>query len=366
MTRVDQRASRGGRPGADPAGGGHERADRAAGRLAARIAVASRALGRPVVLDGPGVLRQRHRLDTVGAAGGTTSPGGGCHLLPCADGWVAISLARPSDLDLLPAWLALADAPPPDVAPTTPDALRPLVARCPGRALADAAGIVGLPVGLVGEIEMGDGDAAGDHGVRVLDLGRRAVEGPLRVLDLSALWAGPLCAQVLGRAGAEVTRVESLARPDTSRAGSPALYAHLNGDKAERSIDLATAAGIDGLRALIRSSDVVVESSRPRALEQLGIVAIDELQRDDGPAVWVSITGHGRSSPRVAFGDDAAAAGGLLDLLGDEPRFAGDALADPLAGLAAAASALEVLADGRSALVDVALARVAAAAAQET
>src|SRR5690606_23490404 len=74
----------------------------------------------------------------------------------------------------------------------------------------------------------------------------------------------------------------------------------------------------------------------------------------------------GAAGMRVAFGDDAAAAGGLAVLAGDaadRPRICADAVADPLAGLHAAAAALAVHERGGGALVDVSLAGVAAAAA---
>ena len=77
---------------------------------------------------------------------------------------------------------------------------------------------------------------------------------------------------------------------------------------------------------------------------------------------WLSITGHGRQGPnrnRIAFGDDAAVSGGLV-VPGDPPMFVGDAIADPIAGLAAAAAAADLLADGRAALVDVSLAAASA------
>lgn len=83
--------------------------------------------------------------------------------------------------------------------------------------------------------------------------------------------------------------------------------------------------------------------------------------------VWIAITGHGWTGPgaqRAGFGDDAAVAGGLVDWAGDEPRFAGDALADPLTGLAAALADLDAMQRGGGVLVDVSLAVTAACAAQ--
>ena len=62
----------------------------------------------------------------------------------------------------------------------------------------------------------------------------------------------------------------------------------MNEGKEEAVVDLAE------LASLVASADVVIEGSRPRALQQLGIVAEDLLAAPDGPSVWVSITGHGR------------------------------------------------------------------------
>ena len=84
---------------------------------------------------------------------------------------------------------------------------------------------------------------------------------------------------------------------------------------------------------------------------------------------WVAITGYGwtgAAASRVAFGDDAAAAGGLVRWTkSGAPRFLGDALADPVTGLAAAIGALKGLASGGGVLVDVSLAGSAACAAAD-
>jgi crotonobetainyl-CoA:carnitine CoA-transferase CaiB-like acyl-CoA transferase len=113
------------------------------------------------------------------------------------------------------------------------------------------------------------------------------------------------------------------------------------------------------------AADVVVEASRPRALEQLGIVAEAVLATaaGGGPRVWVSITGYGRAAPgrdRVAFGDDAAVAGGLVVWDEAGPCFLADAVADPCAGLVAAAAVLRALAAGGRWLLDVSMRDVAA------
>ncbi len=105
----------------------------------------------------------------------------------------------------------------------------------------------------------------------------------------------------------------------------------------------------------------MVTAARPRALAQLGLVAEDRV-RPGGPRVWLSITGYGGDGPsadRVAFGDDAAVAGGLVVWDDQGPCFCGDAVADPLSGLAGAAAVLAALERGGGWVVEVSMADVA-------
>ena len=93
---------------------------------------------------------------------------------------------------------------------------------------------------------------------------------------------------------------------------------------------------------------MVIDASRPRALAQLGL-DLDRLLAT-GPRVWVSITGHGctgEDGNRIAFGDDAAVAGGLVVHDESGPSFCADAVADPIAGITAAAAALECVSTRR-------------------
>ena len=67
---------------------------------------------------------------------------------------------------------------------------------------------------------------------------------------------------------------------------------------------------------------------------------------------------------RVAFGDDAAVAGGLVAGPTDRPLFCGDAIADPLTGMLGALAVLECLRQGSGCVLDVAMAGVAAECAR--
>jgi len=204
--------------------------------------------------------------------------------------------------------------------------------------------------------------------VRTQDLGpvaapRRADE--VLVVDLGSLWAGPLCGRLLLEAGARVVKVESTARPDGARHGPRDFFDLLNAGKRSVALDLTSRDGVADLQRLLARADVVIEASRPRALAQLGIDA-GSLVTEGGPQIWVSITGYGRDDDGVAFGDDAAVAGGLVVWDEGRPSFCADAVADPLSGLVAARACLDALARGRRVLIDVAMAGVAAAAAGPT
>jgi crotonobetainyl-CoA:carnitine CoA-transferase CaiB-like acyl-CoA transferase len=184
------------------------------------------------------------------------------------------------------------------------------------------------------------------------------------VVDLSSLWAGPVTARILAEAGARVTKVESRTRPDAART-DPAFYRWVHGTgQASVRLDFRSPAGRAEAAALLGAADVVIEASRPRALEQLGL-GPDDLPERPG-RVWLSVTGHGRRPPGrdwVAFGDDAAVAGGLVGW--DESRapvFCGDAIADPITGLVGAVAVLRALADGGGILIDLPMRRAAAIA----
>lgn len=310
-------------------------------------------------LDAPALLGERAALMGLWRRG-STSCGGSCHLLPSAAGWVAVSLPREEDRDLVPAWLELAS--PPATEPAVWTAVRRAFAEREEFALLERASLLGLPVARLGE--------ASAPGVLAERLGDApALAGPedLLVVDLSSLWAGPLCGDLLARAGARVIKVESTSRPDGARRGPASFFDLLNGAKRSVALDFNDAGHRALLVRLVHSADVVIEASRPRALEQLGIVAADMVA--SGPRLWISITAYGRQGPsgtRVGFGDDAAAAGRLVAWSDEGPVFCGDAIADPLTGLTAASHALQALRDGGRWLLDIAMAGVAASFAGPT
>lgn len=333
-------------------------------RWAARVAELSAQLGQQVDLESLGVTDRAGEL-ALGPAGEAISPNGACRMFRAADDWMALNLAREADRDLVPAWLET-DA--------TDDPWA-LIAAEGGRHgvgdLVDRAALLGLPAARVGEV------ACGDHEpIRIVQQRNwsRAPAPPsrIRVVDLSALWAGPMCGAVLAAMGAEVTKIESVRRPDPTRLATPGFHARLNGAKTQLALDLATPEDQAELRDQVMGADLVITSARRRGLMSIGLDPEAMLAARPG-LTWVAITGYGwrgGDAPgdlpeRVAFGDDAAAAGRLVRWTeAGEPRFMGDALADPLTGAAAAVSAITGILHGGGCLVDAAMAHSASRAAR--
>jgi len=276
------------------------------------------------------------------------SAGGATHLMPSRDGWCALTLSRPDDVDAVPALLGI-DAVGDDPWP----AVHGWIAERDSAEVTERGRLLGLPIAALGETRA---EAARVHAFGAAT-NARSPSG-LLVADLSAMWAGPLCGQLLARADATVVKVESAARPDGARSGPPAFFDWMNGEKLSYLADFGDAAG---LRNLLAAADVVIESSRPAALARRGLAPTDVPPRDG--RVWVRITGHGTEHDRgnwVAFGDDAAVSGGLVGGGEAAPVFCGDAIADPLTGLEAAAAVAQSLRRGGGQLIELSMSAVAA------
>jgi hypothetical protein len=274
---------------------------------------------------------------------GPVSAGGGCCLHATRDGHVALTLARADDRAMLPALF--------QDAAINPDDDRQVAAAFlawEAMALVAQGRSLGLAIARMGETSVAPASWVS------MDGPAKSLTSPPLVIDLSALWAGPLAAHLIGMTGAQVIKVESRNRPDRMRDGDPALFARINQGKANVAIDLREADDRDALLALIRRADLVIEAARPRALMQWGIDA-DALVQTVPGLVWITITGHGavgQAADWVGFGDDCSVAGGLSDALhmaSGQIGFGGDACADPLTGIHAAHLALARMRDGRAA-----------------
>ena len=164
----------------------------------------------------------------------------------------------------------------------------------------------------------------------------------VRVLDLSRVLAGPLCAMVAGDLGADVIKVEgpggdpvrSLAPP---RFGDDATY-YLAVNRHRRNVvaDLRNPEDFDRIAELVKAADAVVENYLPSQVRSLGV---DRLHALNPNCVWVSITPATTGGPlcdQPSFDLLAQARSGLMAVTGDAngaPTKVGAPLADVVTGL---------------------------------
>jgi hypothetical protein len=316
------------------------RARHVADDIGARVAQLG---GRSIDVDADEIITGRAALLGLGVPG-ALSAGGASRLIATADGWCAVTLSRADDVDAVPALLELDD-----VGDDPWPSLGSAAVERPAAELVARARLLGIPAAVLGE-------TAAAH-PNVLPHNETAMHTltDLLVVDLSSMWAGPLCGRLLAASGATVVKVESPSRPDGTRAGHRGFFDWMNGEKLCYSVDFDS----DELRELLRAADAVIEGSRPAALARRGLAA-DQLPARAG-RVWLRITGYGSDHPdRIAFGDDAAVAGGLVGYHDGRPVFCGDAIADPLSGLEATLALLDALTRGGGVIVDVSMAAVAA------
>src|SRR5262249_30874802 len=153
--------------------------------------------------------------------------------------------------------------------------------------------LLDLPAAILGEVAAASpritraGPRSAPHGL-----------AGLLVADLSSMWAGPLCGQLLARAGATVVKVESPRRPDGTRGGDLAFFDWINGEKLSYCVDFDSQT--DELRELLAVADIVIEGSRPAALARRRLGPDDVAARSG--RIWLRITGYDEHSGRPAFG----------------------------------------------------------------
>lgn len=305
-----------------------------------------------VAVDARLILTGRAALLGI-APSGRISAGGATQLIRAVDGWCALTLSRHDDVAAVPA-----------LAETDETPLHPWQTVCQWartrtvESVVQRARLLDIPVAALGETT-----AAAPPVLSLGAVGKPRDASALLVVDMTSMWAGPLCGQILCRAGATVIKVESPSRPDGTRSGNRAFFDWMNGGKLSYAADFDR--DVRKLRALLSVADVVLEGSRPAALARRGLGPHDVAPRPG--RVWLRISGYGTrgdNHQRPAFGDDAAVAGGLVRWAAGEPAFLGDAIADPLTGIACAQAVLESTFRGGGDLIEIAMAEVAAAYAE--
>lgn len=205
---------------------------------------------------------------------------------------------------------------------------------------------------------MAPDDARGTplHGIRMLDLGRYQ--------------AGPRCALMFARMGAEVIKVEALTGDESRRngptvRGQSAYWVQYNSGKKSLAIDLRTDEGKQVLRDLVKVSDILLQNFRPGTIEAMGF-GYDALKALNPRIVMVNVSAYGQYGPyrdRVGFDPIGQALGGLMSLTGfpgDPPIRTYFPLIDRITALHATIGALAALREreisGQGQAIDVCLA----------
>ncbi len=193
----------------------------------------------------------------------------------------------------------------------------------------------------------------------------------LKVLDLTRILAGPFCTMILADLGADVIKVENPVGGDDTRMWGPpfigddaAYYHAVNRNKRDIAVDLKSPEGLDIVRRLAVSADVVVENFRPGTVAKLGL-SYEQLSVENPALIYASISGFGQTGPwasQAGYDATAQALSGVMSVTGPadgEPVRFGVSGADLGAGMWAAIGLLAALrerdASGRGQYVDVAL-----------
>jgi len=165
-----------------------------------------------------------------------------------------------------------------------------------------------------------------------------------RVIDMTQVRAGPTSARQLADWGADVIQVqmpEHMRGDDTlgGQEGSDYQYTHRN--KRSITLNLKEPEGLEVLKKLVATADVLLENFRPDVKHRLGI-DYEALSKVNPRLVYASISGFGQTGPyatRPGFDQIAQGMGGLMSvtgLPGQGPLRVGLPIADLCAGIFAA------------------------------
>jgi formyl-CoA transferase len=165
-----------------------------------------------------------------------------------------------------------------------------------------------------------------------------------RVIDMTQVRAGPTAARQLADWGADVIQVqmpEHMRADDTlgGQDGSDYQYTHRN--KRSITLNLKEPKGIEILKKLVATADVLLENFRPDVKHRLGI-DYESLSKINPRLVYASVSGFGQTGPyanRPGFDQIAQGMGGLMSVTGlpeHGPLRVGIPIADLCGGIFAA------------------------------
>ena len=182
--------------------------------------------------------------------------------------------------------------------------------------------------------------------------------GPLhgiKIIDMTSVLMGPYSSQTLGDMGADVIKIEA-PQGDLVRQIGPGRHADmgpifLNTNRNKRSVvlDLKKPAGLQTLRKLLETADVLMYNLRPNAMARLGL-DYEAVAAINPRIVYAGLFGFGQDGPyaaRPAYDDLIQGAATLPYLFahatGDIPRYVPAAIADRIVGMMAVGAILASL-----------------------
>ncbi len=232
---------------------------------------------------------------------------------------------------------------------------------------------------------LGQPVATAAQGTSRFDVDRDMPFEDVKVLDLSTFWAGAYLTCYLGAFGADITKVESIQRPDGFRYSG--AYAHegdrwyersgmwqaTNLNKRDITLDLNSDDGRELARRLVRDADVVVENFSPRVVEQFGL-DYESLVALNPDVIQVRMPGFGLAGPwrdYVGWAFNFEGTSGMAAVTGhpDGPPCVLQGPADPIVGVHAGIALLAALEHrrrtGEGQLIEIAQIETAASLAAE-
>ena len=191
------------------------------------------------------------------------------------------------------------------------------------------------------------------------------------MLDLSRVFAGPMCAMVLADFGAEVIKVEHPGRGDDTRdwglrigKTETTYYNSMNRNKRSITIDLQTPEGLKIIHDLVPRCDVVIHNFKTGGAEKLGL-GYEQLKALRPGLIYCAVAGYDTSGPEASRpGYDLVIQGeaGLMALNGEAntpPLKFGVAVVDLMTGMYAAQAILAAMLrrerTGKGQLIEMAL-----------
>jgi crotonobetainyl-CoA:carnitine CoA-transferase CaiB-like acyl-CoA transferase len=158
----------------------------------------------------------------------------------------------------------------------------------------------------------------------------KALEG-VRVIDFTHFIAGPFATMIMGDMGADVIKVETPGRGDEFRhyppvhadlpaQGAPYLWSNRN--KRSVAVNMKNPEGLEVVRDLIRTADVMMENFSTGVMERFGL-DYESCRKLNPNLIYCSVSAYGREgefADRLGFDPIAQAESGFISMNGYNDR----------------------------------------------